>query len=81
MLRVYHTPENLERLRRARELAKEKSVAAIQIALAYVLNQASPMIALVGAAAVSELETSVAAEGMRLTRAEMEWLELKRDAR
>lgn len=77
LVRVYHSRDNFEKLRRARELAKAKGVTAIQIALAYVLNLPAPLIALIGPHRVSELESSVAATDILLTPAEMDWLALK----
>jgi aryl-alcohol dehydrogenase-like predicted oxidoreductase len=81
MVRAYHTPENFEKLRRARELAAEKGVGAIQIALAYVLHLAAPIIALVGPQTVAEVESCFAGAEIELTEAEMEWLSLKVGAR
>ena len=76
--RVYHgIPENFEKLRRARELAKRKGVAAVQIALAYVLNLPAPTVALVGPATVAEVESCVRGSEIKLTKAEMDWLALK----
>jgi len=79
--RVYHgIPENFEKLRRARELAQRKGVAAVQIALAYVLNLPAPTVALVGPATIAEVESCVQGSEIRLTQAEMDWLTLKRAA-
>jgi aryl-alcohol dehydrogenase-like predicted oxidoreductase len=79
--RVYHPiPSNFEKLARARELAKAKGVAPIQVALAYVLSLPAPMVALVGPATTGEVDSCVAASELRLTQAEMDWLALRRDA-
>jgi len=76
--RVYHgIPENFEKLRRARELAKSQGVAAVQIALAYVLNLPAPTVALVGPATVAEVDSCVQGSEIRLSQAEMDWLTLK----
>jgi aryl-alcohol dehydrogenase-like predicted oxidoreductase len=75
----YHTPENFEKLRRAREVAKRRGVSAVQIALAYVLNLPAPIIALVGPNSVEELASSAAAVDLHLTPAEMDWLALRTD--
>lgn len=76
LVRVYHSPGNFERLVVARELAERKGMRAIQIALAYVLNLPAPTVALVGPATVDEVESCAEAAEIRLTRAEMDWLDL-----
>ena len=48
LVRVFYSDENWERLERARKLGKEKDATAIEIALAYVLNQGFPTCALIG---------------------------------
>jgi len=78
--RVYHPIQaNFEKLARARQLARAKGVAAIQIALAYVLHLPAPMIALVGPATPGEVDSCVAAAEIALKPSELAWLELKRD--
>jgi aryl-alcohol dehydrogenase-like predicted oxidoreductase len=77
VVRVYHTPDNFERLARARKLAADKGVTAIQIALAYVLNLPAPTLALIGPHTVDELASSTAALEIALSDAEMAWLALK----
>ncbi len=81
MVRTYHTPENFEKLRRARELAGEKGVSAIQIALSWVLNLPAPIIALVGPRTAAEVASCRAAAEISLTEAEREWLALARERR
>lgn len=81
MVRVYHTADNFEKLRRARELAREKGVTAVQIALAYVLNLAAPIVALIGPHTVGELDSSLQGAEIRLTEAEVDWLALRRAGR
>jgi len=76
----YHTPENFEKLRRARELAAGRGVTAVQIALAYVLNLAAPIIALVGPRTLEEVASSMAGVDITLSPAEMNWLALRTDA-
>ena len=77
LVRVYHSPENFERLARARKLAAAYGLTAIQIALAYVLSLPAPTVALVGPATVGEVDSCVQASEVRLTEAEMQWLNLK----
>jgi aryl-alcohol dehydrogenase-like predicted oxidoreductase len=74
LVRVYHNEANFARLARARELAKQKGVAAVQIALAYVLNLPAPIIALVGPETPAQMDMCVEGAGIGLTEAEMEWL-------
>jgi 1-deoxyxylulose-5-phosphate synthase len=78
MVRVYYSPENWERLRRATELGKKKGgFSANQVALAWVLHQPFPVFPLIGPASVAELHNSVAALEIRLTPDEVHWLNLE----
>ncbi|MFW6163035.1 MAG: aldo/keto reductase [Planctomycetota bacterium] len=77
LVRVYHSPENFERLRRARRLAAEKSLAPIQVALAYVLNLPAPIVGLVGPATIAEVDSCADAAAIELSDSEMSWLDLK----
>lgn len=76
LVRVFYSDENWERLERAKQLAAEKGVSAIQIALAYVLNQPFPTCALIGAQSIEELHSCDAGSLIALTKEEMEWLDL-----
>lgn len=80
MARVYYTPENWERLRRAQELGRRHGVEATQIALAYVLHQPFPCFALIGPLNEGELRSSAEALAVRLTPVEMRWLNLEAEA-
>ncbi|GAA4878441.1 aldo/keto reductase [Paenibacillus vulneris] len=75
IVRIYYSDANWERLRRAQELAAQKGVTMIQIALAYVLNQAFPTAALIGARDMAELTSCRDGARIRLTAEEMNWLE------
>lgn len=77
MVRVYYSDENFEKLRRAEELGRRKGVSAIQIALAWVLDQDFPAIALIGPANRDELSSCLEAEKVELTPEELAWLELR----
>ncbi|CAI6087719.1 aldo/keto reductase [Cohnella sp. JJ-181] len=77
LVRVFYNDDNWERLARAERLAAEKGVTAIQIALAYVLNQPFPACALIGARNAEELRSCDEAMRLVLTREEMDWLDLK----
>jgi len=81
MVRVYYTPENWERLRRAEELGREKGVHATQIALAYVLHQPFPCLALFGPLTTLEFRSSVQGLDVRLTPGEVRWLNLESEGR
>src|SRR3990172_8022148 len=75
MVRAYYNKENWERLARAERLGVERGLSATQVALAYVLNQRFPSIALVGPANVDELRQCAAAAETTLSAEEMAWLE------
>ena len=80
IVRVYYSPENWERLRRARTLAESKGATSHQIALAYVLAQPFPIFPLIGPRTVSELEDSLPAIKLSLTEGEVKWLNLESDS-
>lgn len=75
IVRVFYSDANWERLRRAEQLAKEKGVTTIQIALAYVLNQPFPACALIGAQNEQELQSCNEGSMIVLTEEELNWLE------
>ena len=75
MMRIYCTEDNLERLRRAEELAKAKgNFSAVQMALAWVLHQPFTALPLVGMHSNEEVASSLAALSIRLSEAEVKWL-------
>jgi aryl-alcohol dehydrogenase-like predicted oxidoreductase len=76
LVRVFYSDDNWERLERAKQLAEKKGVSAIQIALAYVLNQPFPTCALIGAQTSEELHSCDAGSLIELTKEEMDWLDL-----
>ncbi len=76
VVRVYDSPENRERLRRAQELGERKGADANAVALAWVLEQPFPTWALVGPRTVEQMRASVAALDVRLTPDEARWLDL-----
>ena len=77
MVQIYYSDENFERLRRAQELASRKNVTVSQVALAYVLQQEFPVIALVGPTNVDHVEEVVGAVDVPLNEAEIQFLDLK----
>jgi aryl-alcohol dehydrogenase-like predicted oxidoreductase len=78
-VRVYHSPENFEKLSRARELAQKRGVQPTQIALAWTLNQRAATVALIGPNSVEQLQASLAAVDIQLNPAEVGWLALRED--
>lgn len=76
LIRCWYSEDNLERLARAREMAREKGVLPIQIALAYVLCQPFPTFALFGPANIREMNVSMEALDIVLTPDELRWLDL-----
>ena len=75
--RVWGSEDNFERRNRCLQLAKEKSVDSIQVALAFVLNQPFPSFPLVGPRNFFETESSLEALNVSLDPAEIDWLNLK----
>jgi aryl-alcohol dehydrogenase-like predicted oxidoreductase len=74
--RVYFSDDNFERRRRAEELGTDKGVSGLQVALAFVLSQPYPVIALVGPSKVPNLQANVGALEVDLTPEEMAFLDL-----
>ncbi len=77
MQRVWGSDGNMERRRRAFALAEELNVSAIQIALAYVVNQPFPCCALAGPRNPMQLQESLDAAQIKLTQEQVDWLDLR----
>ena len=75
--RVWGSEDNLERRSRCFELASNKSVDPIQMALAFVLNQEFPSFPLIGPRNFFETESSLEATKIDLSLEETSWLNLK----
>lgn len=77
MVRVWYNDANFVRLERVNELARQKGVTPVQVALAYVLCQPFPTFALIGPRTLEETRTTT--EGLRLTLTpdELAWLNLE----
>jgi predicted dehydrogenase/aryl-alcohol dehydrogenase-like predicted oxidoreductase len=73
--RVWHSPANLARRERARELAERLGRPPIHVALAYVLAQPFPVVPLIGPRRLVELDDSVSALSIGLGVDEVRWLE------
>jgi aryl-alcohol dehydrogenase-like predicted oxidoreductase len=78
---TYCTEENFQRLERVEILGQEKGMSLAQIATAYVLNQPLNAFALVGCATPDEFRANHEASELKLTPAEIAWLELRSDER
>jgi aryl-alcohol dehydrogenase-like predicted oxidoreductase len=81
LVHAWYSEENFERRARAYALAKERGVAPINVALAYVLAQPFPTWALVGPREISETVSALPALDLKLTPAELSWLDLARNRR
>ncbi|MFB9377801.1 aldo/keto reductase [Kineococcus gynurae] len=77
LVRCYYSPENFERLRRARALGAELGVPATAVALAFVLAQPFPTFALFGPRTVAETRSSLTGLGVELTPEQVRWLDLE----
>ncbi|MCY3810471.1 MAG: aldo/keto reductase [Gammaproteobacteria bacterium] len=77
MRRCWFAEDNFKRRQRAVELANEKGVAPINIALAYVLSQPFPCFALFGPRTLAETRSSLAALDVTLNERECAWLNLE----
>ncbi|MDN5686114.1 MAG: aldo/keto reductase [Brachybacterium sp.] len=81
LVRCYYSPENFERLERARTLGAERGVPATAIALAFVLAQKFPTFALFGPRSIAEMRSSTLGLGVDLTESDLGWLDLRSETR
>lgn len=81
VLKGYCYPVNFKRLERVEILSREKGLSIPQIALAWLMNQPLNTFALVGAASTDEMEQDIKALNVKLTKTELDWLDLQRDSR
>ena len=70
-LRVWHYEKNLKRRERCFELARQKNVEPIQIALAYVLHQSQLIFPLIGPRTIFETNSSIQSSQIKLTAQEL----------
>ena len=77
-IKGYFCERNLERLRRAEILAREKGVSVAQVALAFIFS--SPMNTFLLTSPINEkqIKENVAAEEIKLTEEETLWLDLEK---
>ena len=74
MNRCWNSEANWQRRDRVLELAKQRGVLPINIALAYVLNQPFPTFPLIGPRTIQELRSSLTGLEIMLSREQCEWL-------
>ncbi|HEV2107880.1 MAG TPA: aldo/keto reductase [Thermomicrobiales bacterium] len=77
LVRCWYSEDNFQRLERVNQMARERGVPPIAIALAWVLNQPFPTFPLIGPRALSETRTSFQALDIDLTPREVAWLNLE----
>ena len=70
-MRVWHYEKNLKRREKCFELAAQKNVQPIQIALSYVLHKSSLIFPLVGPRTIFETNSSILASQLKLTDQEL----------
>jgi len=75
--RAFFSEDNFERMRRAEEVAEIRNASALQVALAFVLGQEYPVVALVGPSKVENLHSGLGALEVELTPDEMRYLDLE----
>ncbi len=81
LAKAYCTDNNFKRLDRVAQLAKEKDCMIPQIALAYIVNGEMNVLPICGVANKEELQSSIDALDIKLTKAEMDWLDLRADVK
>ncbi len=80
-MRCYGCEANFSRLERATQLGKERGLGPAQVALAYALSQDLNVFPLVAAFAPNEIKELATAVDVKLTRQELDWLDLRTDKR
>jgi len=74
--RAFFSEDNFERMRRAEDVAERRNTSSLQVALAFVLRQSFPVVALVGPSKVENLQGTLGALEVELTADEMRYLDL-----
>ena len=77
LVRCWYSPDNFQRLARAKELAAKHGVEPIVTALAFVLSQSFSTFPLIGPQTLEELRISCKALTVTLTQQEVAWLDLQ----
>ena len=73
-MRVWHYEKNLKRRQACFEIAEERNIQPIQIALAYVLHKSDLIFPLIGPRTISESNSSIQATQIKLTTKELQEL-------
>lgn len=81
LVRCWYSDENFRRQARAIELAEERGVDPINIALAWVLCQPFPTFPLIGPRQIGETRSCCRAAAIHLSEAELRYLDLESDSR
>lgn len=76
LVRCYYSPDNFERLRRARALSQELGVSTMAIGLAWLLHQPFPVFPLIGPRQISETVSSLDGLQVELTAEQVAHLDL-----
>ena len=77
LARCWYSQDNFQRLARAKELAAQRGVLPINIALSYVLCQPFPMLPLIGPRTLEEMRIAFRGLDVQLSPEEMRWLNLE----
>jgi predicted dehydrogenase/aryl-alcohol dehydrogenase-like predicted oxidoreductase len=77
LARCWYSADNFQRLARVEEMARQRGVLPINIALAYVLCQPFPTFPLIGPRTLAETRTSWPALDIHLSEDELRWLNLE----
>jgi aryl-alcohol dehydrogenase-like predicted oxidoreductase len=75
----WYSETNVERLRRAHQLARLRGVLPVNIALGWVIQQPFPTFPIIGPRNVNELESSLGGLNVALSSEEIAWLNLESD--
>ena len=75
MVRTWYSEQNFQRRDRAIELAQRLGKSPIHVALAYVLAQPFPSVPLIGPRTLDELDDSLGALDISLSKDDLEWLD------
>lgn len=78
-LKAYCGDENFTRLERCAEIAGQRGCEIPQVAIAFILDGSMNVFPIIGAANRSEIESSIGALNVKLTPAEVAYLDLKSD--
>lgn len=79
-LKAYCGDENFTRLERCSEIAKQRGCEIPQVAIAFILDCPMNVYPIIGAANKAEMESSIGALNVKLTPAEVAYLDLKSDS-